>query len=137
MNEYLKPLPTLSDENRPFWDACRAHELRMQRCTACGHIRFPISRICPKCLDAAHTWQPLSGRGTVFSYVVFHQVYNAAFKQDVPYNVALVELEEGPRLITNMLNDPASLVGDALVVLQIEQEGGQALARFRLAAGTA
>ena len=134
MNEYLKPLPTLSDENRPFWDACRAHELRMQRCTACGHIRFPISRICPKCLDAAHTWQPLSGRGTVFSYVVFHQVYNAAFKQDVPYNVALVQLEEGPRMYSNVVGVPNDQVhvGDALEVVFDEVTPEVTIPRFRL-----
>ena len=84
MSEYTKPLPTLTDENRPFWDACRAQRLDMQQCDGCGHVRFPINHVCPRCLSDRYHWQTLSGRGTVFSYIVFHQLYNKAFAQDIP-----------------------------------------------------
>jgi hypothetical protein len=119
MSEYLKPLPTLNKDNRPFWEGCKEGKLRMQRCGACAHIRFPINTVCPRCLSPDFSWQDLSGRGTVFSYIVFYQVYNKAFAQDVPYNVALVQLEEGPRMYSNVVGVPndAVKVGDALEVV--------------------
>lgn len=118
MGDYLKPLPTLTDDNRPFWDACRQHRLQMQQCEDCGHIRFPINRVCPRCLGDAFHWQALSGHGTGFSYVVFHQVYDKAFANDVPYNVALVQLDEGPRIYSNVVGVPndAVEVGDRVSV---------------------
>lgn len=103
---YDKPLPTLSDENRPFWEACARGELRLQRCDACGRYRYPIAPVCPRCMAAGFAWQPVSGRGRVFSYVVFHQVYHRAFQDDIPYNVALVQLEEGPFMFSNVVGVP-------------------------------
>jgi uncharacterized OB-fold protein len=139
MDQYLKPLPTLNDDNRPFWDACRDGKLCMQQCDACGHIRFPINHVCTRCLSGDFHWQPLSGRGTVFSYIVFHQVYNQAFRQDVPYNVALVQLAEGPRMYSNVVGVPndAVKVGDALEVVFDPVTPEITIPRFRLAQGTA
>lgn len=136
MHEYSKPLPLLKDENRPFWEACREHKLRMQQCDGCGHIRFPINHVCPRRLDMAVHWQALSGRGTVFAYVVLHQVYNQAFAQDVPYNVALVQLEEGPRMYSNVVGVAvdAVKVGDALEVGFDRVTDEVTIPRFRLSA---
>ncbi|QET06130.1 Zn-ribbon domain-containing OB-fold protein [Cupriavidus pauculus] len=118
MTDYNKPLPVLGDDNRPFWEAARREELRMQQCLDCGHIRYPINHVCPQCLSERADWRRLSGRGTVFSYIVFHQVYHAGFAQDVPYNVAMIQLEEGPRMISNVVGVPndAVKVGDAVTV---------------------
>lgn len=119
MSEYLKPLPTITDENRPFWQGCKEGKLRMQQCGDCGHIRYPISHCCPKCLSYDFKWKDLSGRGEVFSYVVFYQLYNKAFEKDIPYNVALVQLEEGPRMYSNVVgvDNDAVKVGDKLEVV--------------------
>lgn len=106
MTDYQKPLPEITDANRPFWDGLRAGQLLLQKCDRCGHVRYPISHVCPECLEAGHEWVPMSGRGEVFSYVVFHQVYNKAFADDVPYNVALVQLDEGPRMFSNVVGVP-------------------------------
>lgn len=116
---YAKPLPTLDDGNRPFWDAAKQGQLKLQQCTDCRHIRYPISHVCPKCLSEKSSWTALSGRGTVFSTIVFHQVYHQAFAQDVPYNVSLVQLEEGPRMFSNVVGVPPSSVkvGDAVQVV--------------------
>ena len=134
MNDYRKPLPVIGDENRPFWDACRAHALRMQQCDECGLIRFPINHVCPSCLSGAHHWQTLSGRGTVFAYIVIHQVYDPAFAQDVPYNVAPVQLEEGPRMYSNVVgvSNGAAAVGDALAVVFDPVTAEVTIPRFRL-----
>lgn len=106
MAEYAKPLPVLTDENRPFWEACRAGELRMQKCLECGHVRYPIQIICPRCLSERCEWARLSGKGTVFARLVFHRAYNKAFAADLPYNVVLVQLDEGPRMFSNVIGTP-------------------------------
>jgi uncharacterized OB-fold protein len=135
MSDYSKPLPTLTDENRPFWEACRAGRLCLQQCS-CGHLRYPISPFCPRCLSAEYTWTPVSGRGTVFSYVVFHQAYHPGFKADLPYNVALVQLEEGPRMYSNVVGVPNDQVkiGDAVVAVFDPVTPEITIPRFRLRA---
>lgn len=128
-----RPLPTITDLNRPFWDACARHELRMQRCTRCGHIRWPIEGVCPRCLSREADWIVLSGRGTVFSFVVFHRAYHPAFSNDVPYNVALVELEEGPLMISNVIGvaPDAVYIGMPVEVVFVEIAPGIWLPKFR------
>ncbi len=98
-----KPLPVPNEDSAPYWEACRKHELRMQRCAQCGHFRFPPSVICPKCTSLEATWEKLSGKGIVYSYILIHRPYHPAFSADAPYKVAMVELEEGPRLHTNIV----------------------------------
>ena len=99
-----KPLPRPSEDSAPFWEAAHKGELRMQRCGDCGHIRFPPALLCARCLSERAEWVLLSGRGTVFSWIVVHQSQHPAFNTDVPYNVAIIELEEGPRLHTNIVD---------------------------------
>jgi uncharacterized protein len=98
-----KPLPRITAENRPFWEATQRHELRLQRCQACGRFRYPPAPVCPDCFGEGAEWARVSGRGTVTTWVVFHKVYFQAFADDVPYNVVQVELEEGPRLTANLV----------------------------------
>ena len=131
--ELLKP--DITDLNRPYWDGLREGRLRVQRC-GCGHAWLPARRECPSCLRDGARWEDCSGRGSVLSWVVYHTAYHEAFAARLPYNVALVELEEGPRLITNIVDANDALRGDAPVVLCVEREEGQALARFRLGAAT-
>ncbi len=133
---YAKPLPTLNDENRPFWQGAREGKLRMQRCAGCAHIRFPISHVCPDCLSYEFAWTDLSGRGEVFAYIVYHQLYNKAFAADLPYNVALVQLEEGPRMYSNIVgcSNDAVKVGDLLEVMFDPVTPEITIPKFRLAA---
>ncbi len=114
-----KPLPNITAMNRPFWEAAQRGELSMQRCNDCNHYRYPISEFCPRCLSEAVTWTKLSGRGEVFSALVFYQVYNQAFRKDVPYNVSLIQLEEGPRMFSNVIGVPPMdvKVGDKVAVV--------------------
>jgi uncharacterized protein len=115
---YDKPLPSLDESNKPFWTAARERRLALQHCGACGKPRYPINHVCPHCLSDKFEWKPVSGRGTVASSIVFHQVYNQAFAGDVPYNVSLIQLEEGPRMISNVVGIPPSevKVGDKVQV---------------------
>lgn len=100
--DYEKPLPEVTDENRMFWEGCQAGELRLQACMNCGHIRH-LSPACPQCLGFEHEWVAGSGKGTIYSWIVVHQRYNRAFEEELPYNVTIIELDEGPRLITALV----------------------------------
>lgn len=103
-DEYQKPLPFVSEVNRPYWDAARRHELVLQRCQECGHYRYPPGDTCPRCLSDRLAWVKVSGRGSIYTWVVFHQVYHQAFANDAPYAVVVVQLEEGARLVTNLVD---------------------------------
>jgi len=98
-----KPIPQPAPESVPFWEAAKRHRLEIPRCNACGKHWFPPSQACPHCLAADFAFVPVSGRGKVFSFVTFHRVYHPAFATEVPYVVALVELEEGPRMLSNIV----------------------------------
>jgi uncharacterized protein len=134
MTEYAKPLPVLTDANRPFWQASREQRLSLQKCTACEAFRYPISDVCPRCLSLECAWTDVSGRGSVFSYIVFHRAYHEGFKQDVPYNVALIQLEEGPRMYSNIVGTPNDRVkiGDPVQVVFDPVTSDVTIPRFRL-----
>lgn len=124
-----KPIPAVNDLTRPFWQAASNQELRMQKCRACGHIRFPPGPVCTMCLSDACSWEKLSGSGTVLSHLVFHQGYSAEWKTEVPYSVVMVQLEEGPRMIVDV-QDPerrhveADLVGRPIrIVCEVVADG--------------
>lgn len=95
-------LPAIDDLSRPFWDGCRYRTLTVQRCASCRKLRYPISPVCPHCLGREWRWEPLSGSGTVYTFVVFRHAYNDAWSDRVPYTVAIVELEEGVMMIGNI-----------------------------------
>ena len=101
--EAAKPLPIISDYNRPFWEGTRSHEFRLQRCNSCRKLWAPNGPVCPHCFSEDYTWDRTDGRGKVASWVVFHKVYHPGFAKDAPYNVAFIELTEGPRVIANVV----------------------------------
>jgi uncharacterized protein len=118
---YRKPLPRINKLNAPFWEGARRHELRLQRCRQCGRHWFPPAHRCPECLNTDYEWAQASGRGKVWSWIVMWQRYFAAFQEAIPYNVAYVELDEGPRLITNIIDcDPEDLRCDLPVEVVFE-----------------
>ena len=100
---YTKPLPKVTAEDRPFWEAAKKHRLVLPRCRACGHVWLPPYASCPRCISADIEWVPASGKGTIWGCVEMHQAYMKAFRDDMPYNVALVRLEEGPLMFTNIV----------------------------------
>ena len=95
------PLPTL--ETKPYWEGCRAHELRIQRCAACGHHQFFPRIYCTKCMSDRVEWFKASGRAKVLSYTIVNRPVSPAFAADIPYVVALVKLDEGPTMMTNLV----------------------------------
>jgi uncharacterized OB-fold protein len=99
-----KPLPQVGPDMVPFFEAARRHELTVQQCAGCKTLRFPARGICSRCLSRESVWVPVSGRGTVFSFAVMHQAVHPGFAAEVPYAVVVVELEEGPRLLSNLVD---------------------------------
>jgi uncharacterized OB-fold protein len=100
-------LPEIDEDSAPFWEGCLAGELRMQSCAACGRLRFPPRPMCPWCRSFDATWTAMSGRGTVWSFVVPHPPLLAAYGDQAPYNVIVVALDEDPslRLVGNLVVD--------------------------------
>jgi uncharacterized protein len=132
-------LPVVNDANRPFWDGGLAGELRFQRCDACRHLRYPISSICPRCLSPEATWTPVSGRGTVLTYAIFDRAYHPSREGRIPYVVALVQLEEGPRMFGDLVDAaPADVSIDAPLEVTFDPapDGSFAIPRWRLAGGS-
>lgn len=98
------PLPRPSELSRPHWDGCRRGELRVQRCDACGGHVFIPQPVCTHCQAESLTWVRSSGRGTLYSYTTVHRPQRPEF--EVPYTVAIVELEEGFFMLTNLVDCP-------------------------------
>jgi len=98
-----KPLPAITEDTQPYWEGTKQGELRAQRCRGCRHLWLPPAILCPKCLSEDVEWERLAGRGTIYSFIVVHRPQHPAFLEDAPYNVAIVELDEGVRMHTNVV----------------------------------
>ena len=108
--EYRKPLPVPSSVTAPCWNGLREGVLRVQRCRDCGrHVFYPRS-LCPHCLSESLEWVEVSGRGKLYSFTVVRRAMHPAFQEDVPYVYAIVELEEGPRVTSNVVNCPLEAI---------------------------
>ena len=105
MSDSRRPLPEPTPETRHFWEGTRAGELRLQRCDVCRHVYFPPRPFCPKCASRSVQIFRASGRATLYSYVINHRAPpDTGFEP--PYSIAVVELEEGPRMMTNIVGTP-------------------------------
>ena len=127
------PLPIRDALSAPYWGALEEGRHIFQRCFACDNAWLPARRECPRCLNDAWVWENASGAARLISWVVYHTAFHPSFKDRLPYTVAIVELVEGPRLISNIIgiDDPETLEIDQALELTIEREGGIAIPRFR------
>lgn len=130
---YQKPLPRLDEESRGYWEALARHALYVQRCRDCGTVRFPPRAVCTSCMSSATEWLRCSGRGTVYSFTVTHQNQAPGFREELPYVLAIVELAEGPRVMTNVVEvaPDAVRIGMAVEVVFDDIAPGTTLAKFR------
>ncbi len=100
---YTKPLPKVTSEDRPFWEACKQHKFVLPKCKQCGNVWFPPYLQCNKCLSPNREFVEASGRGVIWGRIEMNQPYIPAFVDDIPYVVALIQLEEGPFIYTNVV----------------------------------
>ena len=128
------PLPEPTPDTQHFWDGTRAGELRLQRCNDCGKIYFPPRPFCPKCVSRSVSIIAASGRAKLHTYVVSHMAIPDS-GIEAPYSVAVVQLEEGPRLLTNIVEceqTPEALQLDMPVEVVFEEVSPEiTLANFR------
>ncbi|MEX2446132.1 MAG: Zn-ribbon domain-containing OB-fold protein [Dehalococcoidia bacterium] len=129
--EFPSPMP--SEEAAPFWEHLRAGELRLQRCQDCAAFTHPPRLVCASCGATGREWAAVSGRGTVYSYVVTHQAVHPAFEGHTPYATVVVELEEGPLLTSNLVDVPIEdvSIGMPVELALVEVGDGVTLPLFR------
>jgi uncharacterized OB-fold protein len=135
METIAKPIPRVTPELAPFFAAAKRHQLVVQRCASCGLLRFPPRELCSRCWSRDADWTPVSGRGEVFSFYWMHQVYHPGFAADVPYAVVVVQLEEGPHLVSNVVGctHEQLRIGMPVVATFDEVSDTVALPKFRRA----
>ncbi|GAA5067653.1 hypothetical protein HNP84_005678 [Thermocatellispora tengchongensis] len=127
-----KPVPKPTPDTLPFWEGAAAGELRVQRCTACARHYFYPRPACPRCGSQDVEWVATGGRATLYSYVISHRPA-PGFEHEGPYAIAVVELEEGVRMMTNIVNveaTPENLVLDMPLRVVFEERGGVRLPLF-------
>jgi uncharacterized OB-fold protein len=123
MTAQQRPLPKPTPESQHFWDGCKAGELRLQRCKSCAHTYFPPRPFCPVCATRDVEVYKASGKASLYSYIINHRP-RPGFGED-PYAIAVVTLEEGPRMMTNIvdcLQTPEALQLDMPLQVTFEQQ---------------
>jgi uncharacterized protein len=129
-----RPTSEIAPIDEPYRAGLALGELRFQHCEACGHDWLPARAACPACLKRAFAWRTSAGKGRVVSWVVYHRAYADHLAPRLPYDVTIVALDEGPRLLTNIIDSDAGrrLKVGRRVMLTVEQQDDVHLARFRL-----
>jgi uncharacterized OB-fold protein len=132
-----KPLPRPTPETLPYWEGARAGELRIQRCLDCQEFYFYPRPFCPRCFSDRVEWVRVSGRARLHSYVINHRPA-PGFEEQAPYAIAVVELEEGVKLMSNIVgveNTPENLVLDMPLEVAFEEREGMCIPVFKPAGG--
>jgi uncharacterized OB-fold protein len=136
----VKPVPVPDERSTPFFDAALNGTLVLLRCSACAafssplpYIGVPLRSRCPVCFGGDLTWAPSSGRGTLYSFAIMHKLYDDAFADELPYNVAVVETEEGVRVTSQIVgcSNDELLIGMALEVTFEQVSEEVAIPKFR------
>lgn len=117
--EYSKPLPRPTLISKPFWDGLRVEKLLVQRCRSCRRLQHYPRPHCIVCLSQELEWAEMSGRGTVYSFTIVRRAAHPAFAADVPYVLAVIELDEGPHMTGNVVGIPAEEVRIGLPVTAV------------------
>jgi uncharacterized OB-fold protein len=102
--DFIKPLPVPTKWSQPFWDGAKQHKLLLKRCKACGHIDHPPYLYCTACQSDDHEWIEASGKAKLYAFAINEYGVPFPFMPDLPYVLALVDLKEGPRMISNVVN---------------------------------
>ena len=97
-DQIARPSPIVDEASKPFFDAAADAVLLLQRCNICEAYLWPLREICTECLSTDLSWAPSNVKGAVHSFVIMHRLFHPAFQEDVPYNLTVVQLDEGPRV---------------------------------------
>ena len=131
-----KPVSEPDELTEPFFAAGEEGRLLLACCNVCGELRLPTSPACPACLGEGFSWQEVSGRGTVYTFAVMHQRYHPAWEPDLPYTIAVIELDDGPRMPANIIGVENDSIAVGMPVEVVwEREGEAPVPRFRPVTG--
>jgi uncharacterized protein len=122
MGQTTKPIPVVNPWAKPFWDAAREKRLVIQKCSDCGKTIFYPRIACPDCFSDHVKWVEASGKGSIYTFTVVKNNAPSAFIQDIPYVVAVIRLDEGVQMLSNVVDcDPETLHCDMLVEVVFEK----------------
>ena len=129
-----RPAPPVTELSQGFWDAVENKQLAVKKCSACDMLRHYPQPLCPACHSNDFDWAPVSGRGEIYSYTVAHRAFHPAWKAHVPYVIATIELEEGVRMVCDLLEvDPERVaIGQRVEVAFAELPGQGWMPRFEV-----
>jgi uncharacterized OB-fold protein len=135
MAEYTKPLPEITAESKPFWDACARHQLLVQTCRECGAVQYYPRGVCAACWSPDLEWTPSAGRGRVFTFTVTHRTQARGFRDELPYVLAWITLDEGVQVMSNIVGvDPATIkIGMPVHVTFDDVKEGLSIPKFTAA----
>jgi uncharacterized protein len=134
-----RPIPTSDERSKPFFDATLRGELLLQHCGTCGRWTWPVKVRCIECLADDLRWEPASGLGTLYTFTLVHQIVHPGFKDETPYNLALVDLDEGVRVHTSIVGVPNDelRIGMRLSVVFVPASDEIAVPMFQPSPGSA
>lgn len=126
-------IPLANSDTKPFWDGCAEGKILLQRCAKCGAYRHPPSPACANCLSEDCAWVASTGRGTVYTFTVVREMRARGWDKMVSYVLAVIELEEGPRMLTNLIEvaPEAVTIGMPVVATFAELDGTTKLPLFK------
>lgn len=101
--KYIKPLPSPSPEAQRYWDGCKKHELWIPYCRPCARSYWYPRDFCPRCGSRDVEWRQASGKGRLYTYAIQYRAFHPGWNDEVPYVTALIELEEGVRIFSNLI----------------------------------
>lgn len=132
-NSYNKPLPVPDEASKPFFDGAKQHKLMIQKCSNCGVAIWPVKPRCDNCFSPDLQWIASSGKATLYSFTLMHQLYHPGFEAELPYNISIVELEEGLRMTTNIVgcDNSALKIGMPLEIIFEDITDELSLPKFR------
>ena len=129
------PRPVITPETAPFWRSVHARSLELPVCTSCSRYFFPPSPFCPQCWSDSVVWAPVLGTGTILTYVTFRRLYDPAFADLLPYSDAVIELDEGPRLLSRVTGLLDASIGARVEVVYEELDDETTLPLFQVTGG--
>ena len=126
------PQPFANGDSKPYWDAARERRLVIRKCKACGVLHFMPRHLCPACWSDQLEWVDAKGSGTIHSFTVIRRAPAAVFAPRAPYVVALIDLDEGPRMLANVLGEDAldTRIGDRVKVTFEDRGDGAMIPQF-------
>ncbi len=120
-----RPAPVPDAASAPFFEGAQRRQLMLQRCKACGAWHLPVRTVCDACLSTDLAWTPASGRGEVYTFAYMHYVYHEGFANEVPYNLTVVKLQEGPLMETNLVGVRRGEIKIGMPVEAVFEEAGE------------